>query len=273
MPSDRLYEYRIGADGRGERKANFLVQPRFEAMRHYESGDAISSPFDHVDVDEGINVRFSCSNLEPDDYRTLLTEFLQALAQESGTYVNTDYFAGAVHEMSNITTYERYVRLRRSMSPKVVDETRRGKPVVRIDTVLSQLKSTSTPRLQEVLDEALRAWRKDGRDVMELRNGPVRWEDGSGTRQEWRVSAALERADGPVETAADVRWIVVGMEDSEEFPATGEIKSALQLLAHPSIGVVEQDEEGYRITTDYENGVQLVQSLGDVVRAPGERES
>jgi len=82
------------------------------------------------------------------------------------------------------------------------------------------------------------------------------------------VIRALERADGPVETAADVRWIVVGMEDSEEIPTTGEIESALQLLAHPSIGVVTRSEDEYRITTDYENGVQLVRSLGDVVHSP-----
>lgn len=33
-------------------------------------------------------------------------------------------------------------------------------------------------------------------------------------------------------------------------------RPALQLLAHPTVGIVEQDEEGYRATTDYENGVQ-----------------
>ena len=82
------------------------------------------------------------------------------------------------------------------------------------------------------------------------------------------VIQALERADGPVETAEDVRWIVVGMEDSDEIPTTEEIRSALQLLAHPSIGVVTQDEDGYRVTTDYENGVQLVRSLGNIVQSP-----
>lgn len=80
------------------------------------------------------------------------------------------------------------------------------------------------------------------------------------------VIRALERADGPVETAADVRWIAVGMEDSEDVPTTGEIKDALQLLAHPSVGVIDQNEGGYRLTTNYENGVKLVRSLGDVVQ-------
>lgn len=72
------------------------------------------------------------------------------------------------------------------------------------------------------------------------------------------VIRALERADGSVETAEDVRWIVVGMENADDIPTIEEVRSALQLLTHPSIGVVEQDEDGYRVTTDYENGVQLV---------------
>lgn len=86
------------------------------------------------------------------------------------------------------------------------------------------------------------------------------------------VIRALERADGSVETAEDVRWIVVGMEESDDVPTIKEVRSALQLLAHPSIGVVTQDEDGYRVTTDYENGVQLVRSLGDVVQSPAEDE-
>jgi len=81
------------------------------------------------------------------------------------------------------------------------------------------------------------------------------------------VIRALERADGAVETAADVRWIVVGMESSDEIPTTADIKSALQLLAHPSIGVIEQDEEGYRVTTDYENGVELIRSISEIVQS------
>ncbi|ELY82605.1 restriction endonuclease [Natrinema pallidum DSM 3751] len=73
-----------------------------------------------------------------------------------------------------------------------------------------------------------------------------------------------------VETAADVRWIVVGMQDSDEVPSERDVKSALQFLGDPSIGVVEQTEEGYRIVTSYENAVQLVRSFGEVVQPPEE---
>lgn len=120
---DRLYEYRIAAHGDGERKANFLVQPRFEAMRHYESGDRIPTPFDSIDESEGINVHFAGSNLEPEEYRTLLPESVQALGDAGEMAVNGGYFRGRVHEMSNITTYERYVRLHRSKSQTVVGRT------------------------------------------------------------------------------------------------------------------------------------------------------
>lgn len=41
-------------------------------------------------------------------------------------------------------------------------------------------------------------------------------------------------------------------------------------LAHPTVGVTEQDEDGYQVTIDYENGVQLVRSLGDAVQSPAE---
>lgn len=117
---DRLYEFRIGAHGRGERKANFLIQPRFAGMRHYETGEPVSSPFDTIAADEGVNVRFSGSNLEPSEFRALLPMFARALARAGDVPLNTGYFAGDVHEMSNITTYERYVRINRSMSPKLV---------------------------------------------------------------------------------------------------------------------------------------------------------
>ncbi len=60
------------------------------------------------------------------------------------------------------------------------------------------------------------------------------------------------------------------MEDSDDVPTTKGVRSALQLLAHPSIGVVTQDGDGYRVTTDYENGVQLMRFLGDVVQSPAE---
>jgi len=84
------------------------------------------------------------------------------------------------------------------------------------------------------------------------------------------VIRALQRADGPVATAADLRWIVVGMQNPSDVPSQENITKTLQLLSHPSIGVVEQVDEGYRIVTSYGNAVMLVKSLGRVIEAAEE---
>lgn len=74
----------------------------------------------------------------------------------------------------------------------------------------------------DILDESIQARVKTGKILL-------------------TVIQALERADGPVEAAEDVRWTAVGMEDSDDIPTAEEIRSALQLPAYPSIGVVTQD--------------------------------
>ncbi|GAA0665351.1 hypothetical protein ACFQDG_02990 [Natronoarchaeum mannanilyticum] len=120
---ERLYEFRIGMNGHGERKANFHVRPRFADMENFETGKEITSPCDHDQYpDEATNVHFSGSNIEPDDYPVLLRKALQALAADAGIRVNPNYFV-QLHETSNITTYERYVRVRRTMAKKFVRST------------------------------------------------------------------------------------------------------------------------------------------------------
>jgi hypothetical protein len=119
LEADRLYEYRINASGRDRRKVSFLVQPRFESMEHHETGESISTPFDRDGPDEGVNVSFSGSNIEPDDYLGLLWEFVQALAGEADTRISSSYFV-APHDWSNLTTYERYVRVQRSTAKKYI---------------------------------------------------------------------------------------------------------------------------------------------------------
>lgn len=96
----------------------------------------------------------------------------------------------------------------------------------------------------------------------------------NGTAKHESVSRqfAYERADGAVETAEDVRRIVVDMENSNAIPTTAEVRPARQLLAHPSVGAVEQDEEGHPVTTDHENGVKLVRFFGDIVQPPSKEE-
>jgi len=86
------------------------------------------------------------------------------------------------------------------------------------------------------------------------------------------VIRALERADGPVATAENLRWIVVGMQETDSVPTETDIADALALLSHPSLGVIEDVEEGYRLVTECDNAIQLVQSLGAVVETVRERQ-
>jgi predicted transcriptional regulator len=74
---------------------------------------------------------------------------------------------------------------------RIVDAPDDGRMTVRIDTMLSKLKATSYPRLADVLDEALTAWRKHGRDVLELRNAIIKWRDSSGSWRTGKVATAL----------------------------------------------------------------------------------
>ena len=107
---DTVREFRVrveAQDGTGERKASFLVSPRWPGMETTD-GEPVSTP----DI-EGVNVRTQGSNLPLDAYPDLLR---QATA---GLDVNAGYF-DRIHAYSNIFAFERYVRIDRSKSGKVV---------------------------------------------------------------------------------------------------------------------------------------------------------
>jgi hypothetical protein len=87
------------------------------------------------------------------------------------------------------------------------------------------------------------------------------------------VIRVLERADNTVESAADLRWIIIGMEEPGDVPDENAINGAIQLLSHSSLGVFERVEEGYQTVTNYENAVELLQSLDAVIQSVNEQES
>ncbi|MFC6722371.1 restriction endonuclease [Halovalidus salilacus] len=84
------------------------------------------------------------------------------------------------------------------------------------------------------------------------------------------VIRALERADSPVESAADLRWIIIGMEEPSDVPDENAINGAIKLLSHSSLGVVERVEDGYQTVTNYENAVELLQSLDSIIQSVNE---
>ncbi|WP_181685836.1 DUF7845 domain-containing protein [Halorhabdus salina] len=62
-----------------------------------------------------------------------------------------------------------------------------GKPVVRIDTVLSWFKRSSRPRVEAVVDELLQAWHQDGYDVQEIGDARIVAELADGDRLDKEV--------------------------------------------------------------------------------------
>jgi len=62
---------------------------------------------------------------------------------------------------------------------------------LRIDTLLSKLRSTPEPLLSDVLHEALDAWHAVSRDVQDLRGLKLQWRNASGEWCHGRVSPNL----------------------------------------------------------------------------------
>lgn len=121
IDAPRLYEWRINAYGQGERKAAYLIRPRFPDIRHWESGERISVPWDHADQADATNVKIDGgSNLEPHEYTQLLPRLCRAVADEGGVAWNRTFFTSPPHSLSRIIQYERYLRLTRSMGTKLV---------------------------------------------------------------------------------------------------------------------------------------------------------
>ncbi|SEK87049.1 helix-turn-helix transcriptional regulator [Haloferax larsenii] len=115
-----MYEPRIHWSGHGQRKAHFHIRPRFAGMKHVETGEPITSAFDNDEhLSEGVNIHAQGSNLDPDEYLLVLRHVLLALAKEAGEWWDTRYFKRPL-DSSRIHTYERYLRILREHSSKVV---------------------------------------------------------------------------------------------------------------------------------------------------------
>lgn len=113
---DELYEYRMNAYGEGERKIPILIQPRLDWDDPDRGAKSIPD-----DVGEAVNVRIETAvNIEPVEIRRLFPKLLQAIFDELGVKWSEQYFSGPLHQYSNISQWELYVRIQRSMARKII---------------------------------------------------------------------------------------------------------------------------------------------------------
>jgi len=113
---DQLYEYRMNAYGRGERKIPLLIQPRLGWVDDDRSPNSVPD-----DLGEATNVNIQTAvNIEPEEIRRLFPKILKATFDELGVGWNSNFFTGSLHQYSNITQWELYVRIQRAMARKIV---------------------------------------------------------------------------------------------------------------------------------------------------------
>ena len=120
-PERGMWELTLRWRGRAERKATFQIKPRWDDMRHVESGDEISTPFKHADDDEGLEVLVQGSNLEPDEYVHILRESCSAIAEEIGERWSSTLLKpeNVLPYISGIFAHERYYRAHRQHTEAV----------------------------------------------------------------------------------------------------------------------------------------------------------
>lgn len=114
--ADQLYEYRMNAYGDGERKIPILIQPRLDWDDDDRGAKSIPD-----DLGEAINVRIETAvNIEPREIRRLFPLLLQAIFEKLGADWSEKYFGGDLHQYSNISQWELYVRIQRNMARKII---------------------------------------------------------------------------------------------------------------------------------------------------------
>ena len=78
------------------------------------------------------------------------------------------------------------------------------------------------------------------------------------------ILKGVERSDGPVDSFG-LRHILLGMVESGGVPDEELISHSLRFLSHPSLQLLEHQEDGYILTTSYENAVDVIASIESLV--------
>lgn len=80
------------------------------------------------------------------------------------------------------------------------------------------------------------------------------------------VIRALSKADEVLADANHIRMVAVGMMTMPaDAPSEGEVEDAVALLSHPAVGLVTEDDAGYRLVTSYENALTQLRRLDTVI--------
>ncbi|MFC4408597.1 DUF7845 domain-containing protein [Haloarchaeobius iranensis] len=123
IAGEALYSWDITCKGEGRRKFSPIIEPRFQNMRHRESGDELGfgkrwwTRFGT----EGVDVELKASNVEPEEVPKLLHGIFDAVATHAGLSMNSRYFTDQPSPAhSRVTAYERYVRVRREIASKLL---------------------------------------------------------------------------------------------------------------------------------------------------------
>ncbi|WP_256288783.1 hypothetical protein [Halobellus inordinatus] len=116
---EKVYEWKIHVESvYTEAKADFVVSPRWDGLKK-PNGDEAQIPWCGG---EGCQIHVQGSNLELEEYQWLLQRALQQLAAHAGTDFSRRYF-NRIRGDSNISTLERYVRIKREYGKKLTRST------------------------------------------------------------------------------------------------------------------------------------------------------
>ncbi|QIO23110.1 DNA-binding protein [Haloarcula sp. JP-L23] len=133
---DRLYEFDINVKGRGRRKVNYNISPRYPNMLDSD-GEPTTTAFDHTEPDEGLSIHCQPSNMRLDEVPQYLARAVFELANDADVGMYHGYFDAPF--AGRVTALERYVRITRSMNEKLIGT---GGVMDRLAMLLSDISGT-----------------------------------------------------------------------------------------------------------------------------------
>lgn len=80
------------------------------------------------------------------------------------------------------------------------------------------------------------------------------------------VLKAMAKSDDPGNSPREIRMIIIGMRtNSGHDPLVSGVEEAIDFLAHPGLALLEENDNGYRLTTTYENAVRALGTIDRLI--------